>query len=132
MLFVGLVFVAVGMISFFAAFGGSGQPKYFWCTFVGMPLSFVGMVLCKFAFMGSVARYAAGELAPVGADTFNYVAKETQEGVAEVSEAIFEGKAQAEANNVEERLKKLADLRQAGLIDADDYEEQKDRILTEL
>lgn len=128
----GLILVAIGMISFFSAFGGSGSPRYFWCAFVGMPAAFVGSVLCKFAFLGKVARYAAGELAPVGKDTFNYMAKETREGVSEISEAIFEGKSQAERASVEERIKNLQAMRESGLINEQDFEEQKDRILSEL
>jgi len=41
--------------------------------------------------MGKVARYAAGEMAPVGKDTFNYVAKGTQEGVKAFAGALGEG-----------------------------------------
>ena len=33
-LFAGLVFVAVGMISFFSSFGSFEPPRHFWCTFV--------------------------------------------------------------------------------------------------
>jgi len=83
-LLIGLSFIAVGMVSFFSAFGSFGPPKYFWCAFVGMPIAFVGLVLCKFAFMGKVARYAAGEMAPVGKDSFNYMANEKKEGVADI------------------------------------------------
>jgi hypothetical protein len=39
---VGLVFLIIGMASFFSAFGGGGPPRLFWCCFVGMPLLFVG------------------------------------------------------------------------------------------
>jgi len=90
---VGGLFLAVGMISFFSSFGSfsSGPPRYFWCAFVGMPILFVGLVLTKFGYMGSVARYMSGEMAPVGKDTFNYVAKGTQEGVEAVAGAIGRG-----------------------------------------
>jgi len=87
----GLVFIIVGVVSFFSAFGGSGRPEYAWCPFVGMPLLFVGAVLSSLGYMGKLARYQAGEIAPVGKDTFNYMADGTQEGVKTVARAIGEG-----------------------------------------
>jgi uncharacterized membrane protein len=131
-LLIGLSFVAVGMISFFSAFGSFGAPEKFWCVFVGMPITFVGIVLCKFAFMGKVARYAAGELAPVGKDTFNYMANETREGVSDISEVFHSGQSQANSSSIEERIRKLEKMKNSGLIDEEDFEEQKDRILSEL
>ncbi|HTD85914.1 MAG TPA: hypothetical protein VK850_05000 [Candidatus Binatia bacterium] len=88
---VGLVFILVGFISFFGAMNGNQPPKYFWCAFLGMPLAFLGLVMCKFGYMGAMARYMATEIAPVGADTANYMAKETQEGVKTVARAAAEG-----------------------------------------
>ncbi len=131
-LFIGLGFLAVGVISFFTAFGSFGTPKYFWCAFVGMPMTFIGLLICKFAFMGKVARYTVGELAPVGKDTLNYLAKETKEGVADVSEAYHQGKSLSSNGTIEERIRKLDKMKKSGLINEDDFEEQKDRILSEL
>ena len=91
-LVVGLLFTATGFISFLVAMGShSGPPKLFWCSFVGLPLMFVGAALSMFAFMGAVARYAAAEQAPVAADTFNYVAEHTQSGVKTVAKTITQG-----------------------------------------
>ena len=53
---VGLVFLIIGMASFFSAFGGGASPHLFWCCFVGMPVLFIGGVLCMFGFMGAVVR----------------------------------------------------------------------------
>ena len=66
-------------------------PQKFWCFFVGMPLIAIGVGICKFAFMGTVARYVASETAPVAADTFNYVASETQSGVRTLTSAVAAG-----------------------------------------
>ena len=88
---VGLLFMAVGLISFFSAFGGGGTPKYFWCCFVGMPFLAIGMALCKFAFLGAMIRFMASETAPVGVDTVNYMAAGTKDAVRDVAEAIGEG-----------------------------------------
>jgi hypothetical protein len=83
------------MISFFSAFGGSGPPRLFWCCFVGMPILFVGIVMCKFGYLGAVARYVAAESAPVAKDTINYVAQETQGAVKTIARSVAEGVQQA-------------------------------------
>jgi len=88
---VGGIFVIVGLASFFSAFGGSGPPKRFWCAFVGGPILMAGIGMTKFAYMGKVARYVAGEIAPVGKDTFNYMADGTKDGVRTVATAIGQG-----------------------------------------
>jgi hypothetical protein len=87
----GGIFMIVGFVDFFSAFGGSNQPSKFWCFFVGMPLLFFGLVMLKFGYMGAVARYMAGEAAPVMKDTFNYMARGTREGVRDIASAVGEG-----------------------------------------
>jgi RNA polymerase subunit RPABC4/transcription elongation factor Spt4 len=87
----GLTLIIVGMADFFHSFGRFGPPRLFWCPFVGMPLLFVGLVLSSYGYMGKVLRYTAEETAPVGKDTFNYLAEETREGVQTVAGAIGQG-----------------------------------------
>lgn len=108
----GVIFTLIGVGSFFSSFNSgpsfqfnsgssfgspfgssmhSGPPSYFWCAFVGIPLMGIGGTICKFAFFGAVARYVAGEAAPVGKDTFNYMANGTRDGVRNVVSAIREG-----------------------------------------
>lgn len=88
----GLGFMAVGVIDFFSAFGSFGrEPKLFWCLFVGMPLLFVGIVMCKLGYFGAVFRYLAAETAPVARDTVNYMAEGTQDAVKTVARAATEG-----------------------------------------
>jgi TRAP-type C4-dicarboxylate transport system permease small subunit len=41
----GLVFLIVGAVDFFGAFGGHGAPTLFWCMFVGILLLPVGGIL---------------------------------------------------------------------------------------
>lgn len=91
MVAVGLLFLIVGIGSFFASFGSFGPPRYFWCAFVGMPILGVGVGICKFAFMGPVARYMANEIAPVGKDTFNYMADGTKDAVRDLAGAVGDG-----------------------------------------
>jgi len=96
-LVIGVGFVAVGLISFFSAFNSFDSPRYAWCSFVGMPLIFVGAVMSQFGYMGAVGRYVAGEVAPVAKDTVNYMAVESKEAIRHVSEAIGAGLSQSKA-----------------------------------
>ena len=70
---------------------GMEPPRHFWLAFVGMPLMFVGFVLSSYGFMGAVARFAAAEVAPVAADSVNYMAEETKGGVETVAKAAAKG-----------------------------------------
>jgi hypothetical protein len=88
---VGLIFTIAGIGSFFASFGTFEPPRYFWCAFVGLPLVALGVGISKYAFMGRVFRYVAGETAPVAKDTFNYMAEGTQQGVRTMATAVGEG-----------------------------------------
>lgn len=88
---VGLVFLSVGLASFFSALGGGEAPRLFWCCFVGMPLLFVGGTMCLFGFLGAVARYTAAEQMPVATDAITDVAKGTQDAVRAVARAVAEG-----------------------------------------
>jgi len=88
---VGLIFTIVGIGSFFVSFGAFEPPRYFWCAFVGLPLVAVGVAISRFAFMGPLFRYVAGETAPVAKDTFNYLAEGTQKGVRSMATAVGDG-----------------------------------------
>jgi hypothetical protein len=87
----GLICTIGGMVSVFSSFGSFEPPRYFWLCFIGLPLMFVGGVMSQFGFMGAVARYVAGEGAPVAADTINYVADETKGSVETVARAAAKG-----------------------------------------
>jgi hypothetical protein len=97
----GLIFIAVGMISFFSAFGSFGPPRYFWCCFVGTPILFIGFVMCKFGYFGSIVRYIAAESAPVAKDTVNYMAEGTAGAVKTVARAVAEGVQEAQSKRTE-------------------------------
>lgn len=88
---VGGLLMAIGFGSFFLSFWGSGPPRFFWCAFLGMPILFVGVAMCMFGFMGALARFQAGEVAPVGKDTFNYLAEGTKGGVKTLATAVGAG-----------------------------------------
>jgi RNA polymerase subunit RPABC4/transcription elongation factor Spt4 len=88
---VGGLLTVIGIGSFFASFGGMEPPRYFWCAFLGLPIGFAGLALASYGFMGAIARYSAGEMAPVGKDAFNYMAEGTKDGVRTVASALGEG-----------------------------------------
>lgn len=91
-LVIGTIFAATAFVSLVSTMNSrNAEPKLFWCGFVGLPLMFVGAALCMFGFMGAVARYTAAEQAPVAADTLNYLADNTQEGVKTTSKAVTQG-----------------------------------------
>lgn len=104
LLCLGIIFVIIGMIDFFSAasapFSGGpgfmlstdfGGPDLFWCFFIGLPLIFVGGAMTAAGYMGAVARYQAQEIAPVGKDVINYMAKGTSEGIETISRSIHKG-----------------------------------------
>jgi len=87
----GLIFVVIGLVSFFSSFGSFQPPRYFWCAFIGMPLLAVGVGISKFAYLGAVSRYMADEVTPVGKDVVNYMAHGTKDAIGEVASAIGQG-----------------------------------------
>lgn len=100
----GVPLTLLGGVSFFGSFGsfGSGAsasfPGYFWCAFVGLPLVGIGIGLLKAGYMGSIARYVAGEVAPVSTDVLEHMAEQGKGSVRKLAQAVGEGlRAQAEA-----------------------------------
>ncbi|MCX5653610.1 MAG: hypothetical protein NTY65_03030 [Planctomycetota bacterium] len=93
---VGLLFVIVGFGSFFACFDTMESPRFLWCPFVGLPLLFVGMVMCTLGYLGTFQRYMAGESAPVAKDVVNYMGENVQPGVKAVAKAVTEGVIEAQ------------------------------------
>lgn len=89
---IGVVFLVVGMVNFFSVSSNdSATPDLFWCFFVGIPVLFVGVAMSLFGYLGAIARYEATEVAPVAADTINYVGENAQPGIKAVAKAVTEG-----------------------------------------
>ncbi len=87
----GILMTIIGFASFLTAFGTLESPRYFWCAFVGLPLIFVGGVMCMYGYLGTLYRYAASETAPVAKDVINYMGENIQPGVKAVTKAVVEG-----------------------------------------
>ncbi len=87
----GVVCLAAGVIDFATKFGSVEAPKLMFLWFVGIPLLAVGQFLARLGYMGAVARYEAGEIAPVATDTLNAVAEESSKGISTIARAIKEG-----------------------------------------
>ena len=91
LLAIGILLIVITFVDFFSAINYGGRPRFFWCFFLAMPFVAVGGSLTKLGYMGTVARYVAEEVAPVGKDTFNYLADETSQGVEKIAMAIGSG-----------------------------------------
>jgi hypothetical protein len=92
----GLVFTLVGFGSLFAALGSFEPPRYFWCAFIGLPLTFVGGVMCMFGILGAFQRFVASESAPVAKDVFNYMGENIQPGIRAMAKAVAAGVIEAQ------------------------------------
>ena len=88
---VGVIFMIVGFVDFFSAFGGFEPPTKFWCFFVGGPLLFFGGAMTMYGYMGRMARYVSQEMTPVATDTFKYAVGETKDSVRDLAGAVGEG-----------------------------------------
>jgi len=95
-LLTGILFTGIALGSFVFALGGSGPPRFFWCAFLGMPMLFVGSVMCMLGYIGTVQRYLAGETAPVAKDMVNYMGENTQPGLKAMAKAVAEGVKEAQ------------------------------------
>jgi double zinc ribbon protein len=71
---IGGLLTAAGLADFFSSFNSAGAfPTRFWMAFIGLPILGWGLRICKFAFLGDISRYTAGEVAPVARDTIDYL-----------------------------------------------------------
>ena len=82
-LLVGIVLVGITIRDMFASFNSppfteTGERRYHY-AFIGMPFIFVGGVMTSFGFMGTVLRYQASQVAPIGKDVINYMLDNTKD-----------------------------------------------------
>ena len=96
----GVIFAAIGLISFFSAFGTFQPPRYFWAVFVGFPLIAIGAGMTRLGYLGAAFRYFSGEVTPVARDTFNAMAEGTHSGVETVAQALGRGLSSGMRGNI--------------------------------
>lgn len=125
----------VGLIDFFSAFGGHGMPTKFWCLFVGMPMVGFGSMCLKAGYLGSIGRYVAGESTPVVGESAKYLAEELRPTVRRYAEDLRGASTPESASAKTDpaaRLKRLEELRDAGLITAAEFDAKRVEIIKEL
>ena len=129
----GGIFILVGGIDFFSAFGTFHPPTLFWCFFVGIPLSALGANLLRLGYLGAVSRYVAEETVPVVRDSAVDLAeglRPTIRGIAaDLRSADRDGSGAADPAV---RLARVDKLRIDGLISETEHAEQRARILRDL
>lgn len=62
---VGITLSAIGLISFFSAFGSGDFPKLFFLVFPGFPMIGIGASMLSFAYKREIMRYSKNESVPV-------------------------------------------------------------------
>jgi ribosomal protein L40E len=87
----GIVMTAVGLVSFFSAFGTFQPPRYFWAAMVGLPLIGVGLAMSQIGYVRDFARYFLKEGAPVVRETYNTMADATNQAVETMAQAVGRG-----------------------------------------
>ena len=110
----------------------SGTTKH---TFVAIGIFslFIAGNLLFFANTGAILRFKAQEMAPVGADTLNFLGEKAKPGIQEVAGAIASGvKQKKEDVPIDMRFSKLKDLFDKGLISQKEYEEKRTEILEDI
>lgn len=78
---IGLVLSIIGFIDFFMSFNSMTQPKLFFCLFIGLPLTSIGIIFLILGFMKELNSFAASQSAPVHKDLINYMLDGTCEEV---------------------------------------------------
>lgn len=76
---IGLVLSIIGFIDFFMSFNSMTQPKLFFCLFIGLPLTSIGIIFLILGFMKELNSFAASQSAPVHKDVVNYMLDGTRE-----------------------------------------------------
>ena len=78
---IGLVLSIIGFIDFFMSFNSMTQPKLFFCLFIGLPLTSIGIIFLILGFMKELNSFASSQSAPVHKDVINYMLDGTREEV---------------------------------------------------
>lgn len=93
LLLVGLVCIAVGIISTLAGPPRPGSMGRVWVAMLGMPIAFVGGAMTLFGFAGELARFQGRSIGRAASATLNDIAKDSAPGVRAVAGAVRDGMA---------------------------------------
>ncbi len=100
----GALLSAVGLWSFFSAFGTFQPPRYFWAVMVGFPIIAVGASLTGLGYMSAAMRYYTGEVTPVATQTFKSMAEGMSGGVETIAKAMARGMSSRSGSEAESLL----------------------------
>ena len=78
---IGLVLSIIGFVDFLMGFNSMTQPKLFFCLFIGLPMTSIGIIFLILGFMKELNSFAASQSAPVHKDVINYMLDGTREEV---------------------------------------------------
>ena len=91
LLLVGLVCIAVGIISTLTGPPRPGSMGLVWVAILGMPIAFVGGAMTLFGFAGELARFQGRSMGPAVSATFNDIAEDSAPGVRAIAGAVRDG-----------------------------------------
>ena len=84
---IGSILSIIGFVDFFASFDSFDAPKLFWCSFIGLPIFGVGMMLLLLGYHKEIGRYVKNETVPI----INETSEEVAPAVSNVARAISAG-----------------------------------------
>lgn len=129
---IGVIFTIIGLIDFFAVFGGeTAFPTKFWYLFIGLPLTFAGIACLQAGYLKTIGKYVAGESVPVVTESVRYTARELRPAFREYAQDLKSTQGDGSSDPVE-RMKKLEELKEKGLISEFEYETKRSDIIQKL
>ena len=84
---VGIVLTVIGLVSLFSSMGSFEPPKFFFCGFIGLPLTGVGAQFLMIGYRREITEYEKNESVPV----FNEAGEEMSPGIRSIASAMKEG-----------------------------------------
>ena len=84
---IGSILTIIGFVDFFASFASFDAPKLFWCSFIGLPIFGVGMMLLLSGYHKEIQRYVKNETVPI----INETSEEVAPAVSNIARAVNSG-----------------------------------------
>lgn len=131
LIFLGTVLFIAACVNIFTNPFKNEWLNFFWV--LGPGIIFSGGFILFIANQGNIARYLSREVAPVAADTANFIVDETKGSIKTVSKSISEGLKEGvageESLSIEEKITKLKSLYDKGLISYEEFQTTKKELL---